>query len=94
MKSSHQPKARTKNELDAPTNRDLMILHMEYHLDDIARKKIREIYSKHCEEIFESILGIKRTIVAYSRPRNLRDLLQNAKLYEQKGSEVSTFLGG
>ena len=67
---------------------------MEYHPDDIPRKKIRDLYSQHCEEIFDNVLGIKRTIVAYSKPRNLRDLLQNAKLYEQKGSEVSTFLGG
>ena len=71
-----------------------MTIHLEYHPDDIPQKKIRETYSQHCAEKFESILVIQRTIVAFSNPPNLRDLLQNAKLFEQKGSKVSTFLGG
>ena len=96
-KISHQPEeppTLKKQRTESPSFRDLMIIHLEYHPDDIPRKKIREIYSQHCAEKFESILGIQRTIVAYSNPPNLRDLLQSAKLFEQKGSEVSTFLGG
>ena len=75
------------------TNWDPMILHIEYHPDDMPRRKIRELYEKYCAEQFEQVLGIKRTIVAYSRPRNLRDLLQSAKLYQMRGKEVSTFYG-
>ena len=41
----------------------------------------------------EGGLGIKRVIFAYSRPRNLKDLLQRAKLHENKEYKASTFLG-
>ena len=38
-------------------------------------------------------LEIKRVIFAYSRPRNLKDLLQRAKLHENKDHKASSFLG-
>ena len=96
-KISHQPQRQPNEESDrtnVSSNRDLMILHMKYHPDDIPRRKIRELYLEHCANEFENFLGIRRTIVAYSRPKNLRDILKSAKLYERSGSKVSTFLGG
>ena len=71
-----------------------IILHLEYHPDDIPRKRVRELYERHCGELLRRILRVKRAIVAYSRPLNLRDLLQSAKLHQTKGKEVSTFFGG
>ena len=72
---------------------------MEYHEDDIPRKLIRKHYQETCGELFASDLNggglaIKRSIIAYSRPLNLRDLLQSAKLIEEEGNEVLTFFGG
>ena len=55
---------------------------------------MREIYEKNCQELFENVLGIEKTIVAYSRPNNMRDLLQSAKQYEKEGKEASTFFRG
>ena len=63
-----------------PSLDDQLIIHLEYHPDDIPRKEVREICKKHCGELFENISGTKKTIVAYSRPENLRDMLQSAKL--------------
>ena len=80
-------------EKDPPLD-DQLIIHLEYHPDDIPRKEVREIYNKHCGELFEKILGVKKTTAAYSRPENLRDILQSAKLYEKEGKEASTFYRG
>ena len=62
-----------------------MILHIEFHPDDIPRKIVRDLWSEHCGEhlsknIEDDELGIKQTILAYSRPNMLRDLLQKAKI--------------
>ena len=74
----------------------LMILHMEYHPNEIPRKKIRELWNKNCGELLsktvaEGGLGIEKTIIAYSRPKNLKDVLQSAKLHQHPGKEVSTY---
>ena len=73
-----------------------MILHIEYHPNEIPRKKIRELWNKNCGELLsktvaEGGLGIEKTIIAYSRPKNLKDVLQSAKLYQHPGKEVSTY---
>ena len=36
-------------------------------------------------------LGYNQLTVAYSRPKNLRELLTKAKLYEVPGLEASTY---
>ena len=72
-----------------------IVLHLEYHSYDVPRRKVRQLLET-CEPLFsrdtdDKGLGIKRTIIAYSRPRNRRDLLQKAKLYQKRGKEeVST----
>ena len=78
------------------TIEEQIVLHLEYHPNDIPRKRVRQLFAETCEpllsrDINNGGLGIKRTIIAYSRPRNLKDLLQSAKLYEKKGKEVSTY---
>ena len=83
-----QPQRREKRKSKEPISREQIVLHLEFHPDDIPRKRVRELYAENCEEVFRRTLGIERAIVAYSRPRNLRDLLQSAKLREKEGSEV------
>ena len=91
------PRKKRKEELEPITNRDIAIVHSEYNRHDIQRKKIREIWNDTMglleKDIDEGGLGIKRVIFAYSRPRNLKDLLQRAKLHENKEYKASTFLG-
>ena len=66
----------------------------------IRREKIRELYNTHLGGLLSSPieevdggLATDRVIVAYSRPPNLRDLLQSAKLQHIEGEEVSTYFG-
>ena len=76
-----------------------IILHLEYHENDIPRRKVRTIFMEtlgHLLErkVSEGGIGMERAIVAYSRPRNLRDLLQSAKVHVAPGAEVSTYFLG
>ena len=45
-----------------PSLDDQLIIHLEYHPDDIPRKEVREICKKHCGELFENILGVKKPL--------------------------------
>ena len=77
------------------SNREIAILHMEYNKFDIPRWEIRaicnETYSLLEQDVSDGGLGIKQMICAYSKPKNLRDLLQSAKLRELEGHEASTY---
>jgi len=66
---------------------------LQYHPDDITRRRVRDLYQEHCGELFENELGIKRAIVAYSRQRNIGEHITQAKLHEASGEDASTIMG-
>ena len=72
-------------------NRSGFILHWEHHPNDIPRHLIRKLYNKHLAGILMDNLGYNQLTVAYSRPKNLRELLTKAKLYEVPGLEANTY---
>ena len=91
-----QPEGTNKTQENEISTRDRMILHLEFHPDDIPRKIVCDLWSEHCGEylsgkIEDGGIGIRQTILAYSRPKNLRDLLQKARLYQLPDKEVSTY---
>ena len=45
-----QPEGTKKIQENEISARDWMILHLEFHPDDIPRKIIRDLWSKHCGE--------------------------------------------
>ena len=71
---------------------------MEYDKFDIPRWEIRAIWNETCsllkQDVSDGSLGIKQMIRAYSKPKNLRDLLQSAKLRELEGHKASTYFKG
>ena len=76
-----------------PTKNRLFI-HLEYHPNDIPRKKVRELYQLHCEETFKAKLGVEQTTIAYSKHRNLQECLTKAKLHQPAGQEASKYYSG
>merc|ERR1711862_404654 len=93
---SQQEDSEPAEKVEEISNKEHVILHLEYHPNDIPRKKIRDLWDNHCVELLSKSvadggLGIKKMTIAYSRPRNLRDLTQRAKLHQHPGKEVSTF---
>ena len=39
-------------------------------------------------------LGVSQITVAYSRPKNVKDLVSKAELHQAKGKEISIYYGG
>ncbi len=82
-----------------------IFFHLPYHPRDISRKLIQEYYHKTCEnndnldENFTrmttqsgSIMRISKLTVAYSRAKNLRDILCSSTLKDLDNHNVSDFL--
>ena len=79
--------------------RDTIILHMEYHPHDIPRKIVRKIFEKNCSALSNyrcdsgEELGIKKLIIAYSRPKNLQDILSPTTLNQAEDKRVTEIMG-
>lgn len=79
-----------------PTNNDdenRLFIHLKYHPDDIPRQRVQQLYQQHCGEILRRECKIERPTIAYSRPKNLGDLLTKAKYYQAPGKSTSIILG-
>ena len=76
-----------------------LFLHLPYHPKDISRKRLRDIYDGTCQSTLSCIhndetdgdLKIDRLTIAYSRPKNLRDLLCPSTLVETDKYNVAKF---
>ena len=66
-----------------------LFLHTQFHPNNLSRGEIQKIY----RETFGSSLDnyTDKLTVAYSRPKNLRDLVAKAKVLDVEGAEVSKF---
>ena len=93
-------KSQQRKEVAANDGRpNRIFIHTEFHPGGIPRKEIRRAFEETCGEAFRNLatesgnrMQIKQTTIAYSRPKNLRDMLTSAKLTEVEGRGVSTFL--
>ena len=65
---------------------------MEYHPRDTSRKRVREIFKAKCEKVLTEELDIELYTVAYSRPKNIRDILCSGRLYQAPGCTVSNYI--
>ena len=78
-----------------PSHKKTAILHFEYNRLDIQRRQVRKIWDETCnlleKDVKDGGLAIERVICAYSRPKNLRDLLQKAKLRENEDHKASSY---
>ena len=97
-KVERQLPSKTKRKKDpGEKRRNRLFLHTEYHPAGVPRREVRRAYMETCGDAFQDMetanggrLRIPETTIAYSRPKNLRDLLTSAKLIEVEGREVST----
>ena len=57
----------------SPSNKDIAILHMDYHPNDIPQKRVRDLWAKKCALLERSIdeggLGIEQMISMPIRDR-------------------------
>ena len=73
---------------------DTLYLHWQYHPNDITRKQLRTIYETTCKKKIEDTLDIKKLVVAFSKPPNLKEAITKAKLHQAPGKEASKFYSG
>jgi hypothetical protein len=66
-----------------------LFFHLPYHPHDIPRRRLRQLYNYHCQEAFSSSLGIDKFTIAYSRHKNLREHLTQARLHQAKSKTAS-----
>jgi hypothetical protein len=69
--------------------RESLFFHLPYHPHDIPRRRLRQLYNFHCQEAFSSSLGIDKFTVAYSRHKNLREHLTQARLHQAESKKAS-----
>ena len=83
-----------------------IFFHLPYHPRGIARRRIQSFYKEHCEspdnlgqDLRNLItdtgdhLRVSKLTVAYSRCKNIRDIVSRSKLQEFDNCKVSNFLG-
>jgi len=78
---------------NGPKVNDGIYLHLQYHPNNISRRQLRSIYDEYLADHFRHTIGIKRSIVAYSRSKNIRDYLMQAKLHQAAGMTASIIMG-
>lgn len=82
-----------------------LFFHLPYHPRSISRKKLQSLYNTHCnlpnnfDEGFKSMkidnggqLEIEKLTIAYSRARNLRDVLCPSTFEQSQDCQVSNYL--
>jgi hypothetical protein len=72
-----------------PPPREFLFFHLPYHPHDIPRRSLRQLYNYHCHEAFSTTLGIDKFTVAYSRHKNLKEHLTQARLHQAKSKTAS-----
>ena len=65
-------------------------MHIEYGRNDLPRNVVRAIFDLTCKEMCEKI-GMCDFTIAYSRPKNIKDLVTKAKLHMAPGKEASKY---
>jgi len=79
---------KTRNARDKRATNDTIYLHWTWHPRDISKPKLRAIFNG----VLKEKCGFNNLIIAYSRPKNLRDCLMKTQLSEPEGHRVSSFL--
>jgi len=57
-------------------NKNTLFIHWQFHPQGIQRRELRQLYNN----LLKPHLDFDKVTIAVSRPKNLRDLLTNAKL--------------
>ena len=77
------------------TNNNSLFFHREFHPIDLSRKEIQKELANcfHIDSNKElETLGIRKTTIAYSRTKNIKDILCPTTLYQTRTVNVRTHL--
>ena len=85
--------ANSDSNLTSNSKKKLLFFHLQFHPEDISRKKIHEFYTEHCIDLFKEHMDVDRPVIAYSRPPNIGDYVTQAMLHKAPGKTASTYMG-
>ena len=92
LNNAHQQRAQVPTQ--HLSNKERLFLHLEYHSGDIPKRTVRALYDTYCKPVFECLLGVKQFTIAYSRAKNLKDTLTQAKFHQAPGKPASKYYLG
>jgi hypothetical protein len=92
LEGDRQLHARQTTSIVDKASKDRLFFHLPFHPYDIPRKTIRRLYNQHCADNFANHLTITDFTIAYTRHKNLKELLTRAKLHQAPNQAASTFL--
>ena len=107
LEDCYDPMIDRKNptEMDTSPNDVLLFFNIPFHMQDISHQKILNIYERTCKkephgfnfkcmpnDCSGKMINMNRLTVAYSRPKNLRDLLCPSKLVETDDVYVAQYI--
>jgi hypothetical protein len=86
----------SKNKQEVPNTRDQVFLHLPYHPNNPRSRNIQQIWRDHMvqpqqQQHIQHMIGTSRLTIAYSRPRNLGNLLSSRNLNTHNGPAVSSY---
>ncbi|KAL7469413.1 hypothetical protein ACHAXS_009674 [Conticribra weissflogii] len=96
-KAQQHSKVPTPNIQQQPTKNHSIFLHLQYHPNDVPQNELRAIYAKNCKHLEQLTtdkgkdLSLTSLTIAYSRAKNLRDILTSARLHPVEGKEVKHY---
>jgi hypothetical protein len=82
QKHSKEKLPENQTQVAKTTLRNSLFFHLPYHPNDITRRRIQQLYNYYCHDTFNTKLDIDKFTVAYSRHKNLKEDLTQARLHQ------------
>ena len=85
-------KAKTRRKL---TIKNSLFFHREFHQDDLSRRELQQEIQNHFnvnKDVSLKELDMQGTTIAYSRPKNIKDILCPTTLHQTKNNNTRTHL--
>mmetsp|Transcript_24156 Transcript_24156/g.39311 ORF Transcript_24156/g.39311 Transcript_24156/m.39311 type:complete len:106 (+) Transcript_24156:884-1201(+) len=75
-------------------NNDTIYLKLGwFHPQYIPSRTCQQIFEEELSTILRDEIGINKMIVCYKRAKNIGDIVSQTSLFQNRGEEVSTYLG-
>lgn len=97
-KLQQHSKATTQSIQQQPNQNGSIFLHLQYHQNDIPRIELRTIYEKNCKHLEQLTtkkgkeLSLTSFTIAYSRTKNLHDILNQPSSIQSRAKKKNTTL--
>ncbi len=75
-------------------NNNIYLKLGKFHPQYIPSRTCQQIHEEELSTILHDAIGIEKMIVCYKRAKDIGDVVSQTSLFQNRGEEVSTYLGG